>query len=74
MAKSRQAKEENMELISALKEDISQLLKQVQELTDENSLISRKNSELEENLRRSQMLVKAVQPKDLSYYLSNRIV
>ena len=74
MAKSRQAKEENMELISALKEDISQLLKQVQELTDENSSISRKNSDLEENLRRAQMMIKAVQPKDLSYYLSNRIV
>lgn len=74
MAKSRQAKEENMELISALKEDISQLLKQVQELTDENSSISRKNSELEDNLRRAQMMIKAVQPKDLSYYLSNRIV
>ena len=74
MAKSRQAKEENIELISALKEDISQLLKQVQQLSDENSSISRKNSDLEENLRRAQMMIKAVQPKDLSYYLSNRIV
>lgn len=74
MAKSRQAKEENMELITALKEDISQLLKQVQEFYDENTEITQKNVELEENLRRSQMLIKAVQPKDLSYYLSNRII